>query len=97
MLALASMFGTRNVTNALEFSSGPPLLLGNYTNVHYQSLVPLNTTLHHEDQPNRMPEEKETESTTQDDFIFMNNGQTLVFQSLQSDKLQCPVCGKCFQ
>ena len=33
---------TGNVTNALEFSSGPPLLIGNYLNVHYQSLLPNN-------------------------------------------------------
>ena len=60
---------TGNVTNELEFSLGSPLLLGNYTNVHYQSLVPLNTTLHHEHQPNRMTEEIEKGITTKDDFV----------------------------
>ena len=88
---------TGNVANTLEFSSGPPLLLGNYTNVHYQSLLPLNITFDHEHQPSRSSEENEKENTTKDDFVYMNKGQNLVFQSIETDKLQCPVCGKSLQ
>ena len=31
-----------NVNKVENFVSGPPLLIGNYTNVHYQSLLPSN-------------------------------------------------------
>ena len=30
-----------NVNQTHDFVSGPPLLIGNYTNVHYQSLLPI--------------------------------------------------------
>ena len=30
-----------NVSQIHNFVSGPPLLIGNYTNVHYQSLLPI--------------------------------------------------------
>ena len=30
-----------NISNMEENASGPPLLLGNYTNIHYQSLLPI--------------------------------------------------------
>ena len=88
---------TGNVTNTLEFSSGPPLLLGNYTNLHYQSLVPLNKTFHHEYQQTRTPAEEETENTTTDDFVYVNDGQTVVFHSVDAEKLKCPACRKSFQ
>ena len=35
--------------------------------------------------------------TKKDDFVYLNKGQNLVFQSKETDKLQCPVCGKSFQ
>ena len=73
------------------------MLLGNYTNVHYQSLVPLHNTFYHEYLQNRTPAEKETENTTTDEFVYMNDGQTVVFRSVDAEKLKCPACGKSFQ
>ena len=88
---------TGNLSNTLEFSSGPPLLLANYTNVHYQSLLPLNITSDHGHQPSRSSEENHTDNSRKEDFVYINKGQTLAFQSIEADKLQCPVCGKSFQ
>ena len=36
------IFISGNINNPLLKSAGPPMLVGNYTNVHYQSLVPTN-------------------------------------------------------
>ena len=39
------IFISGNINNPLLKSAGPPMLVGNYTNVHYQSLVPTNNDL----------------------------------------------------
>ena len=83
-----------NITSNVEFSAGPPLLIGNYTNVHYQSLLPLSLIIN---QPYKLAKENKQENTKKEDFVYMNNGQTVVFQSIETDKLKCPTCGKSFQ
>ena len=39
-------------------------------------------------------ENKENEKT--DDFIYMNNGEQIIFPSLDNEKLQCPFCRESF-
>jgi hypothetical protein len=39
-----------NINKTPGVSNRPPLLLGNYTNVHYQSLLPIDGPLHQEEQ-----------------------------------------------
>ena len=56
----------------------------------------MNKTFHHQDQHNRTAE-KEMEKTTADDFVYINDGQTVVFYSVDAEKLRCPACGKSFQ
>jgi hypothetical protein len=83
--------GDINISTASSF--GPPLLLGNYTNVHYQSLLPL--SLAYEAKPAEQNTGKDTTSA-KDDFIYLHKGEQLTFPVLNSDKLQCPFCNKSF-
>ena len=90
---------TGNIANTLEFSAGPPILIGNYTNVHYQSIIPLNMDLKFDQQPIMTSEENEAyiENIKKDEFVYIYGGLTLVFHSVETNKLECPVCGKSFQ
>ena len=74
--------------------SGPPLILGNYTNIHYQSLLPQDqqekTTVRtkKQDPTNQIiPEEEKTE-----EFIFLQGELTVVFKRLQLGRFECPYC-----
>ena len=65
--------------------SGPPLILGNYTNVHYQSLIPHDhqgetsiRTQKYDPTKQIIPEEEKKE-----EFIFMQNGMTLIFKRVK--------------
>ena len=55
-----------NITSTVEFSAGPPLLIGNYTNVHYQSLLPLSLIIN---QPYKLAKENKQENTKKEDFV----------------------------
>ena len=64
-----------NINNPLEKSGGPPILIGNYTNVHYQSLLPTRNNL--EPKENKPFQKKEQESVVaQDNFIYSYKGET---------------------
>ena len=89
---------TGNIDNTSISSSGPPILLGNYTNVHYQPLLPLSKYMRIQHQPRKRTsaEDNETdENSTADDFIYMHNGVQITFPNL-SEKLQCPFCSESF-
>jgi hypothetical protein len=91
---------TGNIDNTSVSSTGPPLLLGNYTNVHYQSLVPLYKNMNMQYQPKRRTlgvEKENNENSKTDDFIYMHNGEQIIFHSLDTEKLQCPFCSESFQ
>jgi hypothetical protein len=92
---------TGNITNTQVSSAGPSLLLGNYTNVHYQSLLPLKMNVQYRPQTNlarTSGEKKEKIDIAEtDDFIYMHNGEKVIFPTVEREKLQCPSCGKLFQ
>ena len=68
------------IKNTHENISGPPLILGNFTNIHYQSLIPHNqegqrtANIKNQDSTNKMILEEETK----DEFIFVQDGMTIV-------------------
>ena len=75
-----------DITNSFAASSGPPLLLGNYTNVHYQSLLPhANVTIEREITPSKNMSEDPV--TIEDDFVYLHSGVQLTFPKLQDKKI----------
>ena len=86
------------INNPKKFSLGPPLILGNYTNVHYQSLVPLanfGTSIPIETE---IPiKEVDTADSNKDNFVYLHNGRQLTFIRQESEKLLCPFCQEVFQ
>ena len=91
-----------NINNPEASSHGPPLLLGNYTNCHYQSLLPLNQNLNAQQTQlsklviNTKGIKENENKNNPDDFIYMNNGEQVTFHNLESGKFQCPFCGESF-
>ena len=88
-----------NVNKIGNFVSGPPLLIGNYTNVHYQSLLPMNLIIEEEKEPKctklktktiKLNEKEETER----EFIYIQNGEQITFSGIEDRKFQCPFCLK---
>ena len=80
--------------------NGPPILLGNYTNVHYQSLLvdqggneqiideePTNTKIHAKESDNEIRNE---------DFVYIQSGEIVTFKSISNGKFECPGCKKHF-
>ena len=82
-----------------ESATGPSLLIGNYTNVHYQSLLPLiqeSSKMRHEKPPEfeiARGEETTTQSNEQcDDFTYINGDSHIKFRQIESGKFLCPYC-----
>ena len=89
------IFISGNINNPLIKSAGPPMLVGNYTNVHYQSLIPINNGLDMKD--NKPYQESDQESGfLQESFIYSYNGVQITFPKLHDEKFQCPFCKKNF-
>ena len=93
--------GHTNITHASD--SDPPLLLGNYTNVHYQSLLPgqivsLQEKKHEsyslkQSIPKTNTKEPEnSQEGKRDDFIFRQGKLEITFKSLDMNKWQCSFC-----
>ena len=82
--------------NNIPVPNGPPLLVGNYTNVHYQSLLPKNGTLKQEQEqaPRQIIPAQDNQKT--DDFIYVQNGDQFTFKTLDNRNFQCPHCEKLF-
>ena len=78
-----------HIANCGELKSGPPILIGNYTNVHYQSLLnhdkDKNKGNHHEKKEGVIAENKQTQ-----DFTFYQNEKRKTFQILKNGKIKCP-------
>ena len=90
---------TGSINNINESSDGPQLLLGNYSNVHYQSLLPLTMGLNIRNNPGVRNFEERNENTCSeetDDFIFMQNGDRVIFHCLKDKQLKCPFCRESF-
>ena len=80
-----------NISNMEASASGPPLLLGNYTNIHYQSLLPLEIDQTQQLKPmkashanqdlarSEKTNELENDALKRDDFIYMHNGTKVKF------------------
>ena len=76
-------------------SSGPPLLVGNYTNVHYQSLLPVTNII--EPQENKSTQDPgDSIVSIKDEFIYLHRGVQITFPEFKDEKLQCPFCDKSF-
>ena len=86
---------TGDINSSFASSEGPSLLLGYYTNVHYQSLLPLSQE-NEERKKEREQNIEEDSISIKDDFIFMHNGEQLTFPKLDNNKLQCPFCNENF-
>jgi uncharacterized protein YuzE len=77
------IFISGNFHNLPAPLSGPPLLLGNYTNVHYQSLLPINSNR----KKIKNPENKTL-------FEFNNNGKVISFKITEENGILCHHCKK---
>ena len=73
-------------------TNGPTILLGNYTNVHYQSLLP-KTICKEIIQPKTSNNETEDNN---DDFIYINNEKEILFKTFNNGKIECPYCENLF-
>ena len=82
--------GTINNIPGVAYS--PPLIIGNYTNVHYQSLLPKLETLNQEKEQKPRNSNPTPNEQKNDDFIFLHNGDTIIFRILEKVKFQCPYC-----
>ena len=85
-----------NINNNLELQSGPPLILGNYTNVHYQSLLPVHSTLNERKKQESSNPVLTKEKKEEDDFIYLHKGQKILFKIIDNGKFECPYCEKLF-
>ena len=75
--------------------SGPPLLLGNYTNVHYQSILIDQSENERSGQEESHKESKLKEKENKD-FVYIQNEEKVVLKSIGYGKFECPVCKKYF-
>ena len=77
-----------------EPAAGPPMLIGNFTNVHYQSLLPMMTQ---EQQPKTEIKRREERTTKinehHDDFTYIHSNEHIIFSKLESGEFRCPFCG----
>ena len=87
------IFISGNINKMPAFTSGPPLLLGNYTNVHYQSLLPRIMTAEKRQEPKH---ETIIQDEKSEDFIFIQKDKTVTFPTSETGKLQCPFCRELF-
>ena len=89
------IFISGNIDNPAMKSAGPPMLVGNYTNVHYQSLLPTNNEL--DIKENELCLERDQESgLVRESFIYSYEGVQITFSKLHDEKFQCPFCKKIF-
>ena len=84
-----------NINNPLVNSGGPPILIGNYTNIHYQSLLPTKDILDSKaNKPNQKMEQEPV--VNQDNFIYSYKGVQIIFSKNEEAKFQCPFCNRLF-
>ena len=83
-----------NLTQSEDPKSGPPILIGNYTNVHYQSL--LNDNRHKEKDNDKKSSIKEQGNEQNDDFTYIQNRKRKCFQTFKNGKIMCPDCKNIF-
>ena len=89
------IFISGNIDNIQDILRGPPILLGNYTNVHYQSIIPNQITLKPKiDQTSKVSDEKEEEMKN-NDFVSIQKGEKIRFKTFE-EKFQCPFCKQIF-
>jgi len=85
-----------NISNISGNMKGPSILLGNYTNIHYQSLIEDNTeknTQTIQTLTNLTDIDKEDQC---DNFIYMQDGQKMIFKTKNNTNFECPVCNIMF-
>ena len=90
-----------------EPALGPPILIGNYTNVHYQSLLPLinesNEKQEHQSKcliskKNHIGKKKPSQNESeQNNFTFIHGEDKILFSKLVNEKFLCPFCGVTFE
>ena len=81
-----------NITNVPEYMKGPPILLGNYTNVHYQSLIEAKRETITETAKTFKTPIKDDKDDQSDNFIYMHDGQRIIFKTINNTKFECPFC-----
>ena len=88
-----------NLNLQYEGAMRPHMLLGNYTNVHYQSLLPLSLFEKKIQQQKKESSSKITEGNDhkREDYIYIHNEEQVTFLSLENEKLRCPFCLEAFQ
>ena len=67
-------------------TNGPPILLGNYTNIHYQSLVEDHETLQQNVKPKIINNKQNEDEVRGDDFIYKHGSDKIIFKSLNNNK-----------
>ena len=94
------IFISGNIDKVEEPGPGPPLIIGNYTNIHYQSLLPIN--LVNSIVEKQLPKCDTTKNvdvnnasknhSQKDDFVYIHNNESIVFPNHENGKLMCPFC-----
>ena len=95
------IFISGNATDAQGTSSNPPLLIGNYTNIHYQSLLQDQrltsvTKVHESENEKKLRANRSDQIKSlgikSDKFIFKQGKLEITFKSLDIQKWECPFC-----
>ena len=86
-----------NINKTAGAQTGPPILVGNYTNVHYQSLL---NDHHHIDKgsnKNKKTNPDQENPQYSNDFIYYQNGPTITFRIQGEGTYECPYCKQVFK
>ena len=84
-----------NIDNIQDNFRGPPMLLGNYTNVHYQSIIPNQMASKPGiDQTSEISDKKEEEGKS-NDFTYIQMEMKICFRTIEG-KFECPFCKNLF-
>ena len=85
-----------NINESVRVQTGPPILIGNYTNVHYQSLLNDHHYMNEGINKNKkiIPDQASKEESN--DFVYYQNGETMTFKNKGEAKYECPYCNQNF-
>ena len=87
----------RKTENTPQDNSSPPLILGNYTNVHYQSLIPYDHPGANSLKTKKSPETRNEiipDEENKEEFIFIQEGKTIIFKRTHLGRFKCPICNQ---
>ena len=82
------VFISGDMQNNKDSTNGPPILLGNYTNIHYQSLVEDNKALQQNVKP-KLLENKQNEDQNENQDLTLKYSKEQLIQIKQTVVQEC--------